>query len=162
MKATQANAELTVRASRLVLLDALSVVSHLRSTYETGRWATRIRLPTGAWRAHGPHLSQTFDDTQFRHVGATFSMVENFNALVAASDRYWLFAPTIKLKPGSGLGEMRDELLVSTSDALADLLAIAMPTLEPGDPLRKLVAEIPADAVKASGGTPRARESRPS
>lgn len=137
--------EVTRQAARLVLLDALKLLSMLASTRETRRWWTALRLPVAAWRQYSEHLAASLGDQEFRDVGAVFAIAESFNEMMRAAHRYWLVSPFVSLQSGSGPARMRDELVSGSAHAMQTLLPLALPTVDKTDPLYKLAErELPA------------------
>lgn len=143
--------ELTRQAARLVLLDALGMLSMLRSTQETERWLTDLRLPVSSWRQYGEHLAGVLDDQQFRDVGAAFTLALSLNEIVVAGGSALVFQRTVRVRANNGLGESRDEAISACSHAMRTLLPLALPTVDKSDELYRLVQSELQRAESASG-----------
>jgi hypothetical protein len=126
-----------------VLTDLFTVISHMRSSYETNRWLLDMRLPDKSWVTEQSHLSSSLCDQEWRDVATAFMNIAVWNDMVKtwrAADPIMRLKPSVKLgsEEAGGLSAMRASLISACGQAAESIRPLALPTIGHDDPLAQL------------------------
>jgi hypothetical protein len=138
-RAAEATELTTKAAARLVFADLLAIFTFLRSSREVRRWWIALLLPSGGWERHRDELCRALSDQAFRLLGSTFAGVDAWNAICAASRRYYWVRPHLALKQKDGMTSMRDTLIESSARSLLELAGLGFGTLADDDPMIAMI-----------------------
>jgi hypothetical protein len=142
----RADRQATQRAARLVLTDLFTIISHLKTSYDTKSWLLRMRLPNQAWLDEQSQLSSSLGDQQWRDVAAAFMSVALWNDLMET----WLVSdPVMRLKSrvklsedeDQGLSSLRETLLQACAQAADSVRPLALPTIPEDDGLAQVLRD---------------------